>query len=212
MNTPERPYVHDQELYWNERARVRARHVTGAVGWLRPLEVAAVATAVAGREVLDAGCGDGEIAQWCRRLRRHVHIRGVDLSAEMVSLARKRGVEAVEGNLLDLPWPDDTFDTAYAVRSIKNVLDENDQKLALGQLARVATRRVVVVDSIRDEWTGQVPEFNLYPSHTTIVDTLADAGFRLRRSVALRDWYWMVRRRDRFGNERAYVFVRDSIE
>src|SRR3712207_4681170 len=42
-----------------------------------------------GLDVLDLGCGDGELARWCveRGARRVV---GVDLSARMLALARER--------------------------------------------------------------------------------------------------------------------------
>jgi SAM-dependent methyltransferase len=204
----DRGYLARQREYWNERAH-RTRHATGAVGFLRPLEIALTAFALRGPAVLDAGCGDGAVAVWCRRARRRLRITGLDYSDAMVERARARGIDAVVGDMAALPWPDPQFATAYAVRSLKNILDEDDQARALRELARVASKRIIIVDSVRTAATAGEPEFNLYPTAEAIVGTLEGEGFRLRWSIPLRDWYWLLRRRDRFGNERMFVFDRD---
>ncbi len=209
MNESSRDYLTRQRTYWNERARTHMRHATGAVGFIRPLEIALTAAALRGPTALDAGCGDGAVAVWCRRARPRLTISGIDFSDAMVERARARGVDAMVGDMVELPWDDGHFETAYAIRSVKNVLSEDDQVRALRELARVALRRVIVVDTIRDACNSDgpaQPEFNLYPTREAVVGTLEGAGLKLAWSAPLRDWYWLLRRRDRFGNERIFVF------
>ena len=59
--------------------------------------------------VLDAGCGAGRMSRYLAE--RGSRVEGVDLSAGMVSMARRDhpGLEFVVGSLLDLPWPGDEF-------------------------------------------------------------------------------------------------------
>ncbi|QKG83266.1 class I SAM-dependent methyltransferase [Kroppenstedtia pulmonis] len=67
--------------------------------------------------VLDIGCGPGWYTCVLKDLAPHINCVGVDLSTEMVEMARSvvkdeniQGVEFVEGNALKLPFPDESFD------------------------------------------------------------------------------------------------------
>jgi SAM-dependent methyltransferase len=106
------------------------------------------------RRVLDAGCGPGHLAE---RLQRDlgVDVIGLDQSQRMVELARARGVNALVGDVQDLPFPDGTFDCAVAAWMLYHV---PDVPLALSELARVlrAGGRLVAVtngsDHARELW------------------------------------------------------------
>jgi len=65
------------------------------------------------RCVLDVGCGQGELAE---RIRAElgVEVTAVDLSPRMVELTRARGVEALVGDIHDLPFHDGSFDCVVA--------------------------------------------------------------------------------------------------
>jgi SAM-dependent methyltransferase len=203
-------YLARQRTYWDERARKFGRGATGFIGSLRIVEVGAVAASLRGRKILDCGCGDGVVARWSRRLRPGVSISGIDLSERMIERARAGGIDAIVGNMLDLPWDDRNFTTSYAVRSLKNILDASDQVAAMHELARVTDQRIVVVETISDGFSGAMPEYNLFLSDAALRETFAAAGFVLRRKLALRDWYWLLTRRDRHANEQLYVFDRES--
>jgi len=79
-------------------------------GWLRGFdEVFVLLRAVAEvrpRRVLDAGCGSGDWAT----LIAAPEVFGVDSSEAAVAAARVRGVEAVVGDVADLPFEDESFD------------------------------------------------------------------------------------------------------
>ena len=80
-----------------------------------------------GSRVLDVGCGGGQHAVHMASRRPDLRVVGVDLSPELVRrsrrLAAKAGVadrvEFVEGNALDLPFPNQDFDHLYCAGSIK---------------------------------------------------------------------------------------------
>jgi SAM-dependent methyltransferase len=90
---------------------------------------------LAGRRVLEVGCGTG--ARAVQLAQRHgARVTGLDASAEMLVQARDRavpGVEFVEGRAEELPFADATFERVLFETSIHLV----DRAAALPQAARV---------------------------------------------------------------------------
>lgn len=63
----------------------------------------------------EIGCGDGRLLAYWQR-RGFSHVQGVDISAEQVALARRRGVQAAVADVFDwLPRHADTFGALLAV-------------------------------------------------------------------------------------------------
>jgi ubiquinone/menaquinone biosynthesis C-methylase UbiE len=90
--------------------------------------------------VLEVGCGGGHLAIDGARRRPDLRITGLDLSAEQVARARRRGrdvaarVGFLEGSALDLPFGDGEFQAAWSVASIKHW---PDQRRGLTEMVRV---------------------------------------------------------------------------
>jgi SAM-dependent methyltransferase len=90
--------------------------------------------------VVDVGCGPGQIARYLHE--RGVSISGLDLSPEMVAVARRLtpAVSFREGSMLDLPDPDGSWAGCTAFYAIVH-FDEGELKRALREIGRVVRRR-----------------------------------------------------------------------
>ncbi len=75
---------------------------------------------LAGRRVLDLGCGPGRVA---RRLAGRSEVVGVDLSEEQLRLARERAPEAtfLQGDFTELDFPESSFGAVVALNSFVHV-------------------------------------------------------------------------------------------
>lgn len=89
----------------------------------------------AGTRLLDAGCGTGEFLALA--IRRGASASGIDLSADMLSVARRRAPEADirEGDITRLPYDDDAFDLVTAFNCVQFT---DDVPATIAGLARVA--------------------------------------------------------------------------
>jgi ubiquinone/menaquinone biosynthesis C-methylase UbiE len=90
--------------------------------------------------VLDVGCGGGQNAVELLKRLPAIDLTGVDLSESQVDRATGRNRDFhsrsrfVQGNALDLPFDDATFDIVYSIASIKHW---PDQKRGLAECLRV---------------------------------------------------------------------------
>ena len=115
---PRQPGVHDSD-------RLRGAHNGFSTERLQRRFVLELAGNVAGRAVLDVGCGDGELALVLARLGADV--TGIDSSAAMIATAgqraRRRGVEVVfeRAEAEWLPFHPEEFDVVTAVAVVGSV-------------------------------------------------------------------------------------------
>lgn len=99
----------------------------------------------------------------------HVGLTGIDLSPEMLSIARSRATDLGrsadlrEADAQDLPFEDASFDTVLCTYSLCNVPDE---RLAVQEMRRVLRPdgRLILVDHVRSSvglifWMQKVLEF-----------------------------------------------------
>jgi SAM-dependent methyltransferase len=95
-----------------------------------------------GETLLDVGCGTGYFS---RRFSREagLMVTGIDIAPDMLELARGKApdIAVTRADATCLPFVDDAFDHVVAVTSLCFVADEGR---ALGEMARVARRRVVL--------------------------------------------------------------------
>lgn len=94
-----------------------------------------------GELVLDVGCGIGGSARYLAATRR-VRPIGIDLTPEFIATANRLTqlvhledkVEFRQGNALQLPFPDATFDVAWTEHAQMNIADKRG---LYGEIARV---------------------------------------------------------------------------
>ena len=87
-----------------------------------------------GDRVLDACCGTGDLALAAEAAGGKV--TGLDFSERMLERARRKSssIEWIRGDLLELPFADDSFDAATVGFGVRNVAD---LERGLAELARV---------------------------------------------------------------------------
>jgi SAM-dependent methyltransferase len=102
--------------------------------------------------ILDAGCGSGRNMV---ELARRGTVTGVELSETSVGLARERDVgEVLAGSVLDMPFPDASFDLACSLDVIEHLEDDVG---ALRELRRTVVPGgwlLVTVPAYRWLWSG----------------------------------------------------------
>jgi SAM-dependent methyltransferase len=100
------------------------------------------------RRVLEVGCGRGESAAW---IRANVtsDLVAVDQSERMVALARERGVEAIVGDVQELPFENGSFDCVLAAWMLYHVPDLDRGLAEIARVLRPGGRLVAVTNSVR---------------------------------------------------------------
>ena len=161
---------------------------------------------MAGRRVLDAGCGSGQLFAALRD--RGAIVSGFDASAGMLELARRRlGADADlrVADLADpLPFPDDSFDDVVASLVLHYLRDWGPTLAELRRVLKSGGRLIVSVDhpiainvmhrltgprpdyfethKWTEEWTlgGQTAQVSRWnrPLHA-MTDAFTSAGFRI---------------------------------
>lgn len=102
---------------------------------------------VAGREVLDVGCGDGTLA--CAIAARGARPTGIDPDPAMLAAARSRAAMAgqraifLEGHVERLPFPDASFDVVTAITVLCFVADAAGAVRELARTVRPGGRVVI---------------------------------------------------------------------
>jgi SAM-dependent methyltransferase len=161
---------------------------------------------VAGRRILDAGCGSGPLFSALRD--RGAIVTGVDASAGMLELARRRLGDDADLRVVDLagplPFPDGAFDDVIASLVLHYLEDWGPTLAELRRVLRPGGRLLVSVDhpfviplmrhmagekpsyfGIRnriEEWTmgGQTAQMKFWdrPLHA-MTEAFTAAGFRI---------------------------------
>lgn len=89
-----------------------------------PVEVAAAAVRAARpTDVLEVGCGGGQLASRLAQENASARVVATDLSARMVELASARGVVAQVADVQQLPFADASFDVVAALWMLYHVPD-----------------------------------------------------------------------------------------
>jgi SAM-dependent methyltransferase len=136
-----------------------------------------------GARLLDAGCGSGRNMV---DLQHYGPVTGIELSPPSVQAARARGVgEVIEGSVLEMPFPQDTFELAVSLDVIEHL---EDDVAALRELRRVVApggRLLVTVPAYQWLWSRHdvVNHHHRRYSRSTLVRAAESAGWRAERTT-----------------------------
>src|SRR5215470_1830180 len=157
-------------FYRNTMRRLRRpeRDGTGCVATFARIYAHALSL-ICGTIVLDVGCCFGFLPLLAAERYPHLKVIGADLAPATVGLvggvcqARASRARFLAADLLALPFADEAVDTVLAVHVLEH-LPAGATAPALGQLCRVARRRVVVavpLEDAPDPTFGHVQAFDL---------------------------------------------------
>ncbi|MEU2250963.1 class I SAM-dependent methyltransferase [Streptomyces sp. NPDC019224] len=129
----------------------------------------ALAGEVAGRRVLDAGCGSGPLFAALRE--RGAIVSGFDASAGMLELARRRLGDGADLQVADLgsplPYSDDTFDDVVASLVLHYLEDWGPALAELRRVLKPGGRLIASVDhpfavNLRHRQADREAEYNYF--------------------------------------------------
>ena len=105
---------------------------------------------LAGKRVLDVGCGKGRFARVLAERNPDASLVGFDLAEAMLRCV-PQGVRACAGSMTALPFRSKSFDCAYATESLEHAVDID---LAVAEMCRVvkAGGRIVIIDKNKEQW------------------------------------------------------------
>jgi ubiquinone/menaquinone biosynthesis C-methylase UbiE len=97
------------------------------------------------RAFLDAGCGEGFVAQQMLAAIPELELTGCDIFPDALQVAARNNPTATfrPGNILELPFADDAFDVVGCFEVLEH-LQGDQPRQALKEFARVARRAVVL--------------------------------------------------------------------
>lgn len=84
-------------------------------------------------KVLDIGCGNGRNLFY----RNDINITGLEISDELCKIVKKKGGNIFNGNMIKLPFLDNSFDYILCVAVYHHLDNDNDRKKALSEMYRV---------------------------------------------------------------------------
>lgn len=135
-------------------------------------------------KVLDVGSGPGRDGLILKAAGLQVVC--LDASKEMVGLSSERGLESVEGDFDNLPFPDDSFDGVWSYTALLHIPKSQINK-PLNEIHRVLKRRGVfgwgMIEGITEEYrtSSGVDKPRLFSFYTKeeLEDLLKKHGFEI---------------------------------
>lgn len=196
MDGDDRRRINDPDLVAREYAtldRLACRRLD-RTGWLRDVGepvttmLAAIAEARP-RRVLDAGCGNGELAA----LVTVSEVVCVDLSSAAVEAAAARGLDAQVADVQSLPFADGEFDVVLANWMLYHVSDLDRGIMEILRVLRPGGRLVGCYNRaghLGELWSLVNPEFGGEHDHRAV---LARFFARVERRDTDGDVVWLTR-------------------
>ena len=113
---------------------------------------------LAGKRVLDVGCGKGRFARVFHEQEPAAELWGLDISETMLSYVPE-GIRTRAGSMTELPFEDAFFDGAYATESLEHAVEIDK---AVSEICRVVKPggRIAIIDKNAEQWGKlQTPEW-----------------------------------------------------
>ena len=126
---------------------------------------------LAGKRVLDVGCGKGRFARVFQEQQPEAEIWGLDISEEMLRFVPE-GIHTRAGSMTELPFEDGLFDGAYATESLEHAVEIEK---AVSEICRVVKPggRIAIIDKNAEHWGKlETPEWEKWFSREELESLL----------------------------------------
>jgi ubiquinone/menaquinone biosynthesis C-methylase UbiE len=106
--------------------------------------------ALAGKRVLDVGCGKGRFARVFHEQEPGAELWGLDISEAMLRRVPE-GIRTRAGSMTELPFEGAFFDCAYATESLEHAVEIEK---AVSEICRVVKPggRIAIIDKNAEQW------------------------------------------------------------
>jgi ubiquinone/menaquinone biosynthesis C-methylase UbiE len=83
----------------------------------------------------DIGCGNGKNMMLSGR--KDIKFKGIDLSQEFVNICHSKGLDVINGNILDIPFLSNSVDHSISIAVIHHLQEKKDRINAIEELLRI---------------------------------------------------------------------------
>jgi len=112
------------------------------------------------KKLLDLGCGPGFHSVYAQN--KGFEVTALDLSEEMVKLAKQKGINAIVGDIEDLPFSNESFDGIMAYNSLLHIPKSFIHKI-VDDLANILKSKGVLFVSLKQGQSEELKEDERYP-------------------------------------------------
>ena len=135
-------------------------------------------------KTLDVGCGTGELALKLKQTKKELDVSGVDLSPEMVSIAKSKAkylgyadIKFKVGDVGNMPYEDNSFDCITCAHSFHHY---PLKKKAVKEMFRIlkSDGRIMIIDGYKDGLLGKLIFDFIVKRHEREVHHLHSDQFR----------------------------------
>ena len=133
--------------WWDPTSEFRPLH---EINPLRLGHIERLVGGLAGKRVLDVGCGKGRFARVFHEQQPEAELWGLDISEEMLRYV-PAGVHTRAGSMTELPFDTASFDHAYATESLEHAVEIDK---AVAEICRVVKPggRIAIIDKNAEHW------------------------------------------------------------
>jgi len=157
---------YEPESYWSEvAARIKTRESKNVIAgddepyyrYKRDKTLALFGSIrVDGKKILEVGCGPG--GNLLALLSRGAaELAGVDISGEMIELARQNLPSSIQLQKIDgkqIPYPDDSFDLLFTITVLQHNTDEVAFKALVAEMCRVSAHEIIIFEKVESQIKG----------------------------------------------------------